>query len=356
MRATQALLSLLAKYATFLRYCIVGVLASGVFYCVANLSALLLKVDSRSEAQNLESTFENAQNVGKLAQDSNAFTQNAQNLETPQAAGFCDDFVGCQGGGEGIYLSGNEQALAADSRKSAQKPTPELNLATLLGSLASFIFGYFAQMRLAFRAHANHSTMLPRYLALLAIITIYAQTIAYLGVFFTLSYYLISAFIALSVPLFSYPLQKLWVFASSGGGATHSVDFAYFLAYDTSVLDSTSTLDFALSFLYFLYRFLFYSLFHTRKSSLESTFSYNAPTPSLRALPSKAWQSIQHHAKSLESIFQNAATLSKPQAAGFLMKNWGFQGSGKGVTLAVMTAAATAESTIFRKKPTPNLI
>ncbi|ETD25783.1 hypothetical protein HMPREF2087_01614 [Helicobacter canis NCTC 12740] len=57
----------------------------------------------------------------------------------------------------------------------------------------------------------------------------------------------------------------------------------------------------------------------------------------------------------LESIFQNAATLSKPQAAGFLMKNWGFQGSGKGVTLAVMTAAATAESTIFRKKPTPKM-
>ena len=235
MRATQALLSLLAKYATFLRYCVVGVMASGVFYCVANLSALLSKVDSRSEAQNLESTFENAQNAGKsaqdsskqhqtlnqLAQDSNAFTQNAQNLETPQAAGFCDDFVGCQGGGEGIYLSGNEQALAADSRKSAQKPTPELSLATLLGSLASFIFGYFAQMRLAFRAYPNHSTMLPRYLALLALIAIYAQAITYLGAFFTLSYYLISAFIALSVPLFSYPLQKLWVFAvktSNGGG------------------------------------------------------------------------------------------------------------------------------------------
>ena len=246
---------------TFLRYCVVGALASGVFYCVANLSALLLKVDSRSsyfasaecvdskeaalrllchtantarndknnpskkvdsrsEAQSLESTFENAQNAGKSAQDSNAFTQNAQNLETPQAVGFCDDFVGCQGGGEGIYLSGNEQALAADSRKSAQKPTPELSLATLLGSLASFIFGYFAQMRLAFRAYPNHSTMLPRYLALLAIIAIYAQAIAYLGAFFTLSYYLISAFIALSVPLFSYPLQKLWVFAktSKGGG------------------------------------------------------------------------------------------------------------------------------------------
>ena len=352
---------------TFLRYCVVGALASGVFYCVANLSALLLKqVDSS----------DNAQNVSKLAQDSNAFTQNAQNLETPQAANrqlqnasklaqdsrICDEKCGLQGKSQGSYLDGNDRRdfspLPHLSRKAeSTKETQYSQTATLLGSLASFIFGYFAQMRLAFRANPNHSTMLPRYLALLAIITIYAQAIAYLGAFFTLSYYLVSAFIALSVPLFSYPLQKLWVFASSGGGgATHSVDFAYFLAYDTSVLDSTSTLDFALSFLYFLYRFLFYSLFHTRESSLESTFSYNAPTPSLRALPSKAWQSIQHHAKSLESIFQNAATLSKPQAAGFLMKNWGFQGSGKGVTLAVMTADTAAESTIFRKKPTPNLI
>ncbi|MBR2494813.1 hypothetical protein [Helicobacter sp.] len=63
---------------------------------------------------------------------------NAQNLETPQgkkaesvfsnqpqATGFCDDFVGCQAVGEGIYLSGNEQAHRADSRKSVQKPTPK---------------------------------------------------------------------------------------------------------------------------------------------------------------------------------------------------------------------------------------
>ncbi|MDL0079858.1 hypothetical protein [Helicobacter zhangjianzhongii] len=237
MRATQALLSLLAKYATFLRYCVVGALASGVFYCVANLSALLLKVDSRSEAQNLESTFENAQNVGKLAQDSNAFTQNAQNLETPQAANrqlqnasklaqdsrICDEKCGLQGKSQGSYLDGNDRRdfspLPHLSRKAeSTKKAQHSQTATLLGSLASFLFGYFAQMRLAFRAHANHSTMLPRYLALLAIITIYAQAITYLGAFFTLSYYLISAFIALSVPLFSYPLQKLWVFASSGGG------------------------------------------------------------------------------------------------------------------------------------------
>ncbi|ETD26492.1 integral membrane protein MviN [Helicobacter canis NCTC 12740] len=52
-------------------------------------------------------------------------SSNAHNVSKPQAEGFCDDFVGCQGVGEGIYLSGNEQAHAADSRKSAQKPTPK---------------------------------------------------------------------------------------------------------------------------------------------------------------------------------------------------------------------------------------
>ena len=44
-------------------------------------------------------------------------------LNNLQAEGFADDFGGCQGGGEGIYLGDNEQAPAADSRKSAAKPT-----------------------------------------------------------------------------------------------------------------------------------------------------------------------------------------------------------------------------------------
>ena len=49
----------------------------------------------------------------------------ARNVSDSQAEGFCDDFGSFQGGGEGIYLSGNEQAPAAESAKSAQKPTPE---------------------------------------------------------------------------------------------------------------------------------------------------------------------------------------------------------------------------------------
>ena len=82
-----------------------------------------------NNAQNLESSFDkNAQSV-KPPQSAASLDKadsggNAQNLTTPQAAGFCDDFGGFQGGGEGIYLSGNEQAPAAESPKSAQKPTP----------------------------------------------------------------------------------------------------------------------------------------------------------------------------------------------------------------------------------------
>ena len=327
----QAFLSLLARYATFLRYCAVGALASGVFYGVANLSALLLKqVDSRENAQNLESTFEktlssradevgvaihkgakvdsskdysasaecmdchaanaarNDKNNPSKKVDSNAFAQNAQNLETPQAtnrqlqnvseqaqdsrifdknaeilqnndstnAARRQDFktfesnaqnvsesaqdsrilelqIGVFQGSQGDKTSGLSTKRADEIHDFSPKAESSnqistQNLATLLGSLASFLFGYFAQMRLAFRAYPNHSTMLPRYLIVLALIALYAQIIAYLGAFFTLSYYLISAFIALSVPLFSYPLQKLWVFAkTSKGGGRLSKDSAF---------------------------------------------------------------------------------------------------------------------------------
>ncbi len=73
-----------------------------------------------------------ATNVSEPQKDSR-ICENTPTLTTPQAAGFCDDFlkklrfVGCQGGGAGSYLSGNDQAHAADSRKSAQKPTPTPN-------------------------------------------------------------------------------------------------------------------------------------------------------------------------------------------------------------------------------------
>ena len=92
----------------------------------ADLSDSSAKVDSKKTAQCPESTFDKtAQN----ASDSHDIKVENVFDKTPQAAGFADDFVGCQGVGEGIYLSGNEQAHAADSRKSAAKPTPEISQA-----------------------------------------------------------------------------------------------------------------------------------------------------------------------------------------------------------------------------------
>ena len=93
------------------------------------------QVDSSPNAQSVktpqaEAKVDSSDNAKNLSESQNAEAQkvdsrgNAESLNKPQATGFCDDFVGCQGEGEGIYLSGNEQALAADSRKSAQKPTP----------------------------------------------------------------------------------------------------------------------------------------------------------------------------------------------------------------------------------------
>ena len=75
------------------------------------------KVDSSGEAQSL-----NESQATKKVDSS----ENATNMSKSQAVGFADDFVGCQAVGEGIYLSGNEQAHRADSRKSAAKPTPNL--------------------------------------------------------------------------------------------------------------------------------------------------------------------------------------------------------------------------------------
>lgn len=84
------------------------------------------------------------------------------------------------------------------------------HIATFAGNLVSFVFGYFAQMKYAFGVRARHSAMLPKYIALLCLIFVYGQVITFVGQDFP--YILVSLCIALSVPLFSYPLQKFWVF------------------------------------------------------------------------------------------------------------------------------------------------
>ena len=105
------------------------------------------EVDSRSEAQNLESTFENATTLSEQQGKKVDSRENAQSVEMldektesafdkkSQAAGFAMrkqgaaavSLVNCsfQGAGEGIYLSGNEQARAAESTIYRAKPTPK---------------------------------------------------------------------------------------------------------------------------------------------------------------------------------------------------------------------------------------
>ena len=116
-------------------------------------------MDCHADFQSARNDSNNAPTLNEPAKDSRIFDNKAPTISKSQAEGFCDDFlkkpaaalpctatagfVGCawRGVGEGIYLSGNEQAHAADSRKSAQnkrsgasvssqvsleKPTPPL--------------------------------------------------------------------------------------------------------------------------------------------------------------------------------------------------------------------------------------
>ena len=89
-------------------------------FCHAAATTAARNDDKNTDTQKVDSR-DNAQNVENSAQDSRIFTQNAPISTTPQAEGFCDDFGGFQGGGEGILLGVNEQAPAAESPKSAQK-------------------------------------------------------------------------------------------------------------------------------------------------------------------------------------------------------------------------------------------
>ncbi|MDL0079456.1 glycosyltransferase family 9 protein [Helicobacter zhangjianzhongii] len=106
--------------------------------CHATATQCLAMTENNATSENEDSSF-SAQNASTLSDSTKDSSPNAQSIATPQAAGFsketspsgeryplfCDDFWGFQGGGEGIYLSGNEQAPAAESPKSAQKPTPK---------------------------------------------------------------------------------------------------------------------------------------------------------------------------------------------------------------------------------------
>lgn len=88
-------------------------------------------------------------------------------------------------------------------------------VATFLGNVGSCIFGYIVQMRFTFKTNAKHKIMLLRYCILLVGIFLYGQIITHFAEIYLVAYPITTAFIAISVPLFSYPLQKFWVFSIS---------------------------------------------------------------------------------------------------------------------------------------------
>ncbi|ETD27615.1 hypothetical protein HMPREF2087_00533 [Helicobacter canis NCTC 12740] len=89
------------------------------------LHTLSMRLCTRSQSPDFSSQSLESQTKNKPAKDSRIFTQEVQNVAKSQAAGFCDDFGGCQAQSKGAHLACVTADLRADSHKSAQKPTPE---------------------------------------------------------------------------------------------------------------------------------------------------------------------------------------------------------------------------------------
>ena len=103
---------------------------------------LLKRIISLSTNANTESviTSETKQssihNENLDCHDLQSKSRNDTDLESKagEAEVSCDDFVGCQGGGEGSLLNINDRADNADSRKSTQETTPDIVLDFFAGS------------------------------------------------------------------------------------------------------------------------------------------------------------------------------------------------------------------------------
>ena len=101
--------------------------------------ATLLGLETKANIQGYELTFTGkalanalystpTQKLLKFEDSFNAnnttHSRNDEESEDSKAEVSCDDFVGCQGGGEGSLVSLNDRADNADSRKSTQETTP----------------------------------------------------------------------------------------------------------------------------------------------------------------------------------------------------------------------------------------
>ncbi|WP_407379477.1 hypothetical protein [Helicobacter sp.] len=85
------------------------------------------QVDSHTDDRDISPTAQydkpQATDLKHQATQNSSHTSDSFEIPNTQAEGFADDFGGFQGGGAGILLGVNEQAAAAESTKSAAKPT-----------------------------------------------------------------------------------------------------------------------------------------------------------------------------------------------------------------------------------------
>lgn len=99
----------------------------------------LLKISTNANAESViasETKQSSLESKTLDCHDLQSKSRNDTDLESKagEAEVSCDDFVGCQGGGEGSLLNINDRADNADSRKSTQETTPDIVLDFFAGS------------------------------------------------------------------------------------------------------------------------------------------------------------------------------------------------------------------------------
>lgn len=99
----------------------------------------LLKISTNANTESVitsETKQSSIHNENLDCHDLQSKSRNDTDLESKagEAEVSCDDFVGCQGGGEGSLLNINDRADNADSRKSTQETTPDIVLDFFAGS------------------------------------------------------------------------------------------------------------------------------------------------------------------------------------------------------------------------------
>lgn len=85
-------------------------------------------------------------------------------------------------------------------------------IALFFGNMVGIFCGYFLQMRITFKVDAKHRKMFGRYLILNILLITYSQVVLYICKDYFIPFWLTTLFIAVSIPLFSYPIQKFWVY------------------------------------------------------------------------------------------------------------------------------------------------